>query len=85
MNALICLIIWQISHKKDTQTVLSEPQYQNKPKGLAVCNSQTASPFHYLNNFGAEFMNLLAHFAKPHENHGNLSASCSILRVQLAI
>lgn len=55
------------------------------PKGLAVCNSQTASPFHYLNNFGIEFMNLLAHSAKPHKNHGNLSASCMIPRIQLAI
>ena len=56
-----------------------------KAKGLVVCNSQTASPFGYLKNFGAEFINLLTHSAKPHENHGNLSASCSILRVQLAI
>ena len=101
MNAPICLIIWQISHKRDVRTILSDflnpvdklfqticthiMNHSIKQKRLAVCNSQTASPFHYMSNFGIEFMNLLTHSAKPHENHGNLSASCMIPRVQLAI
>ena len=31
--------------------LLQQPQNQGKTKGLAACNSQTTSPFGYLNNF----------------------------------
>ena len=31
--------------------LLQQPQNQSKTKGLAACNSQTTSPFGYLNNF----------------------------------
>ena len=39
--------------------VLQQPQDQGKAKGLAACNSQTASPFGCLNNF---YFKILSNF-----------------------
>ncbi|MDY5411068.1 MAG: hypothetical protein SPG86_05735, partial [Gemmiger sp.] len=39
--------------------LLQQPQDQGKAKGLAACNSQTASPFGCLNNF---YFTILSNF-----------------------
>ena len=39
--------------------LLQQPQDQGKAKGLAACNSQTASPFGCLNNF---YFKILSNF-----------------------
>ena len=41
------------------QPLLQQPQDQGKAKGLAACNSQTASPFGCLNNF---YFKILSNF-----------------------
>ena len=47
--------------------LLQQPQNQGKAKGLAACNSQTASPFGCLNNF---YFKILSNFL------GSLHAAC---------
>ncbi len=47
--------------------LLQQPQDQGKAKGLAACNSQTASPFGCLNNF---YFKILSNFLGSLQNRG---------------
>ena len=60
--------------------LLQQPQDQGKAKGLAACNSQTASPFGCLNNF---YFKILSNFlGSLHMPAGDLFAIKTKLNVK---